>query len=154
MSKPAPGVSPPIVASIQSPRWTSRVQNGIESLAVSPRVHWVLDIESAKAIIVANRKAALIVECPESLPSNPRALQALLASLPAFCNNAQNSPIFLLGDQAIEPWRPVLLEAGATDVCSSILDFEKTWQKVTRHLKISTSHDLTVEQTVSARLPW
>jgi hypothetical protein len=116
-----------------------------------PHVHWLLDIESAQSIAIANRHAPLIVECPETFASKPK---LLLNPILRLCNNAQNSPLFLLGDSTIEPWQNILLEAGATDVCSSILDFEKTWQRVVRHLKISTSYNLTVEQTVTARLPW
>lgn len=151
MSDPKSGVSPPVVAAIHSPRWASQVQSGIESLPVAPRVHWVLDIESARDIATGSRNAAMIVECPDTFPSNP---QPLLNSILGFCNNAQNSPLFMMGDHTTEPWRNVLLEAGATEVCSSILDFEETWQRVARHLKISTKRDLTVEQTAAARLPW
>jgi len=151
MNNHSTGVVPPIVTVVRSPRWTSQVRRGIEALDVAPRLHWLLDLEAAHRVAISNHHAVLIVECQDAFPSKPASLLDPLAGL---CNNAQNAPVFLLGDESIEPWRKLLIEGGAVEVCTSILDFEKMWQRVIRHLKISTTDDLTVEQTVAGRLPW
>lgn len=144
-------IAPPVVAALRSPRWTSQVQRCLERMTLSSRVHWQPDFESAQKIALSQRDTVLIAELPAAFSSKP--LPFLKSILP-LCNNSQQCCLFLLGDDSADPWQGLLREAGATDVCTSMLDFENMWLKVERHLKNSLIDDLTVEQTVAARLPW
>lgn len=140
-----------IVVVAHSPRWQSQIQRSVKSLEQTAKVHWLLDFESARKFIVSNECSAMIVELPDSFTQKPKATLNLVVEL---CNNPQQCPLFLLGDASIDPWRTILAEAGATDTCGSILDYVKAWPRIERLLKIRPTHDLTVEETVAARLPW
>ena len=145
----APPASIAVVA--HSPRWQSQIQRSIKKLERTAKVHWLLDFESARKFIVSNECTVLIVELPDSFTEQSSASLNLIVEL---CNNPQQCPLFLLGDDSIDPWRAILAEAGATDTCGSILDYVKAWPRIERLLKIRPTHDLSVEETVTARLPW
>jgi len=140
-----------IAVATQSPRWQSQVRRNIDSLSPTPKVHWLLDFASARKFIVSNECALIIVELPDSFTQQPDATLALVTEL---CNNPQQCPLFLLGDDSIDPWRSVLAAAGATETCCSILDYVKAWPRIERLLKKRPTRELTVEETVTARLPW
>jgi len=145
-------IAPPSVAvATQTPRWQSQIQRGFESLQPSPRVHSLLDFESTRKFIVTNACAALIVELPQSFAQKPNPTLELVTEL---CNNPQRCPLFLLGDDSADPWRDILAEAGANETCCSMLDFVKAWPRLERHLKNSGTSELSVEEMVTARLPW
>lgn len=140
-----------IAVAAHSPRWQSQIQRSIEQLSQPPNVHWLPDFASARQFIIANDCAAIIAELPASFSQHPDSTLQLTTSL---CNNPQQCPLFLLGDDSIDPWRTVLAEAGATETCGSILDYVKAWPRIERHLKNRPTVELTVEETVAARLPW
>ena len=145
------GVPASIVVVAHSPRWQSQIQRSLKNLEQTPKVHWLLDFESARKFIVSNECTVLIVELPDSFTEQSKATLNLVVEL---CNNPQQCPLFLLGDDSIDPWRAILAEAGANDTCGSILDYVKVWPRIERLLKIRPTQDLTVEETVAARLPW
>ena len=152
MKKPSStAIAPPVAVALRSPRWTSQVQRNLDRLTVSARIHWLPDFESAQKVALSQRAAVLVAELPASFSSRP---QPFLKTILPLCNNSQHCCLFLLGDDSADPWQGLLREAGATDVCTSMLDFKNMWLKVERHLKNSLIDDLTVEQTVAARLPW
>ena len=140
-----------IAVATQTPRWQSQIQRSIESLRPSPRVHSLLDFDSARKFIVTNACAALIAELPQSFTQQPNPTLELVTEL---CNNPQQCPLFLLGDHSADPWRDILTEAGAHETCCSMLDFVKAWPRLERHLKNCGTSDLSVEEMVAARLPW
>ena len=149
--KNEPFVPPSIAVATHSPRWQSKVQRGIASLEPSPRVHSLLDFESARKFIVSNDSAALIAELPKSFAWQPNRTLELVTEL---CNNPQQCPLFLLGDESADAWRDILAEAGAHETCCSILDFVKAWPRLERLLKKRGTSNLSVEEMVAARLPW
>ncbi len=144
-------VPPSIVLAVRSPRWRSQVQRFIERLDPAPTVHWTPGFDSVASQAIANPSSVMIAELPDSFSSLPIQSLNLVARL---CNNSQQCPLFLLGNESAEPWRMVLAEAGATDTCCSILDFEKICLQIGRHLENQSNSDLSVEETVEARLPW
>jgi len=147
----SPGLPSSISVATYSPRWRSQIQRSTESVSPTPNVHWLLDFESARKFIVSNECSVIIAELPESFAQQPDATLLLIAEL---CNNPQQCPLFLLGDDSTDPWRAVLAEAGAHETCCSILDYGKAWSRIERLLKNRPTGELTVEETVSARLPW
>ena len=144
-------VSPAIVSAVRTPRWQSQIQRLTEQLDPTPTVHWIPGFDSVEPLVIANPSAVLIVELPESFSDQPTPSLTLITSL---CNNAQQCPLFLLCDESAERWPGVLMEAGASGVCCSVLDFEKVRLQIERHLKNRAIRNLTVEETVVARLPW
>lgn len=140
-----------IAVATHSPRWQSQLQRSAEQLSPSPNVHWLPDFRSARQFIISNECSAIVAELPVSFSQQPDTTLELVADL---CNNPQQCPLFLLADDSVDPWRSVLAEAGATETCCSILDYVKAWPRIARHLKNRPTQDLTVEETVAARLPW
>ena len=144
-------ISPPIVAAVRSPRWRSQIERFVEQLEPSPPVHWKLGFDSVVSFAIAHPSSVLIAELPDSFAQAPIESLKLVSSL---CNNPQQCPLLLLGDESTEPWRDILTEAGATATCCSILDFEKVCLQIDRHLENHAISDLSVEDAVAARLPW
>jgi len=140
-----------IAVATHSPRWQSQIQRSVEQLSQPPKVHWLPDFASARQFIIANDCELIVAELPASFSQQPDAALELTTSL---CNNPHHCPLFLLGDDSVDPWRAVLAEAGASETCCSILDYVKAWPRIVRHLKNCPSQELTVEETVAARLPW
>lgn len=152
MSKPASmPVTPPVLVLIRSPRWRSQVQRWIEGLEFSPPIHWLLNGEEASELMLRHHQASFVMELPRNFDANPN---STLTEITRLYNNPQQCPLFLLGDDSVDKWKPLLREAGAVDVCSSILDFEDFSLRIAQHLKNSVQDELTVEQKVEARLPW
>ena len=150
-SNPGQNIPASIVVVAHSPRWQSQIQRSTQRLSQTPKVHWLLDFESARKFVISNECSALFVELPDSFTQHPEASLNLIVEL---CNNPQQCPLFLFGDDSIDPRRAILAEAGANDTCCSILDYVKAWPRIERLLKIRPTRELTVEETVAARLPW
>lgn len=144
-------VTPPLLVVVRSPRWTSQIQSWLENLPYTPKAHWLTDVQQARELSRLNHRAAMVFETPEKFGSDP---QPFLSQLADLCNNPQQCPLFLLGDSSAEPWKNVFREAGAADICSSMLEFEKFSQRLGRYLENNVRSELSVEQTVIARLPW
>ena len=152
MNKPkASFVTPPLLVLAHLPRWNSQIQRWIEQLSFAPQAHWLLSLDEIEGLVLQNHRAAIIVELPSNFSAKP---ESTLPEFTRLCNNPQQCPLFGLGDETADPWRGILTEAGATDVCCSVLDFANFSRRIERHLKNSVRDELSVEQKVAARLPW
>lgn len=144
-------IAPPLLLVIQSPRWQSQMQRLLEGFDFCSSAHWLLTIDQATSLVDSNRAAAMVVEIPADFASAP---EPTLLQVARLCNNPQQCPLFLIGDAEAEPYSDVFREAGAADLCTSMLSFENFGLRVTCHLENHLRGELTVEQTVVARLPW
>lgn len=144
-------IAPPLLLVIHSARWQSQMRRLLEGLEPHCSPEWLLTIDQTSALAHSNRAAAIVVETPANFASKP---EPTLLQVARLCNNPQQCPLFLLGDASVEPWSDVFREAGAREVCTSMLRFENFGLRVARHLENHLLRELTVEQTVVARLPW
>ena len=129
-------------------RQVQRLCEGLESWT---HTHSLLSIEQANSLVYSNPTAALVVEIPDGFASDPDPTVLQVARL---CNNPQRCPLFLLGGADAEPWSDIFREAGVAELCTSVLSFENFGLRLVRHLENHVRSELTVEQTVVARLPW
>lgn len=143
------------VLSIRSASWRSKIESCIQLCQQRQRdlakIHFEIELETALRVAGSCENAIAIVELPDRFHDDPT---ATLKSLCRFSNNPQRFPVFALGGFACEPWRNVLRTSGVADSCFSMLDLAAFWNRVQRYQAWAPAARLSVENAVTARLPW